>query len=234
MNTDISGLLLLDKPQGITSFKAIQIIKSAIKVKKICHCGALDPRATGLLISLVGCAVKSQSLFMKKDKVYRAVIQLGISTDTFDLDGKITAQKDAAWVQIGGIENVLKNFRGEIEQTPPMFSALKSGGEKLYTLARKGIVIDRAPRKITIKKLEILSYKNCLLDLLIECSSGTYIRSMANDIGDALKCGGTLYSLRRLQIGEFSVEEALKEADFRNQQKIMSAILQLPLQTKIF
>ncbi|MCL2390641.1 MAG: tRNA pseudouridine(55) synthase TruB, partial [Endomicrobia bacterium] len=192
MYNDFSGMLLLDKPAGITSFKAVYTVKKNLNVKKAGHCGTLDPLATGLLLILAGSATKLQDRFMKKDKVYRTSFLLGTETDSGDLDGKIIYKKDFFHISFDAVKDTVKKFEGEISQIPPMFSALKHNGIRLYELARKGIEIERKPRKVIIKSIEILSFSEGILDLRIECSSGTYIRTLAKDIGDFLGCGAVV------------------------------------------
>lgn len=222
-----SGMLLLDKPKHLTSFKSISIIKNILKANKCGHCGSLDPMATGLLLVLINNAVKLQDIFMKQDKTYRASILLGISTDTYDLEGKIIDKKNADSITLTDIQNTLQSFIGEIEQIPPMYSALKVKGKKLYELARKGIIIERTPRKIRIDEIEIISFEKLTLDLLIKCSSGTYIRSFANDIGTILGCGAVLSSLRRERIGKFNVCDSVNEKDFDNVDKLKDSIIDI-------
>ena len=207
---DLSGLLLIDKPSKITSFKVVSIIRRKFQVKKVGHCGTLDPLACGLMIILVGKkATKQQDKFMKHDKVYYAKIKLGIKTDTGDLEGQIISQSDFSKVTIEQIKDVCNFFVGEIEQEPPMYSALKVNGQKLYDLARKGITIERKKRKITIYSIDVLSYNGSEIEVRVKCSSGTYIRVLAQDIGTKLNTDATLSFLRREQIGEYKLENAV-------------------------
>ncbi|MCL2335311.1 MAG: tRNA pseudouridine(55) synthase TruB [Endomicrobia bacterium] len=223
----LSGMLLLDKPSGITSFKAASKIRKTLNVKKTGHCGTLDPLATGLLLILVGKATKLQDKFMKKDKVYRASFLLGVSTDSGDTEGNVVEKKDCSHVTAGDAEKALKGFVGEISQIPPMYSALKYGGKKLYELARKGITVERQPRKVTIKSIEMVSFKDGIAEAVIECSSGTYIRTLAEDFGKALGCGATVCALRREKINGFDVADALKAEDFENADKIKSSLISI-------
>jgi tRNA pseudouridine55 synthase len=221
----ISGMLLLDKPIGITSFKTIRIIQRTIKAKKCGHCGTLDPDASGLLLVLINQATKLQERFMKKDKVYISSFLLGTSTDSFDLSGNIKQKRDFDKISLDDIDKSLKGFIGDIEQIPPMFSAIKINGERLYKLARKGMSVERKARKITIKSIDILSFYPPDLNLRIECSSGTYIRSLADDLGKALGCGAAVQSLRRETIGTFHIKNALYKDDFNNIEKIKNKII---------
>lgn len=206
---NISGLLLIDKPSGITSFKVTHKIRKILNVKKTGHCGTLDPSATGLLLVLIGKATKLQGSFMKKDKIYTSSFLMGITTDTGDLDGNITSKNGILDIDIEKIAEVVETFRDEILQIPPMYSALKYNGKKLYELARRGIEVERKPRKVIIKQFDILSYKHDILNVKIFCSSGTYIRTLARDLGDLLGCGATVKTLRRDVIGVFDVKDAL-------------------------
>jgi tRNA pseudouridine55 synthase len=227
---DISGMLLLDKPSGITSFKAVQKIKKVLKVKKAGHCGTLDPAATGLLIVLIGKATKIQDKFMKKDKVYISSFLLGTVTNTGDLEGNIIYQKDfldILNISIKKIKDAAKNFTGELYQIPPMYSALKHKGKKLYELARRGIEVERKSKKIVISEFEIISYFNGIVNVRISCSSGTYIRTLAQDFGNFLGCGATVKTLRREHIDTFDVKNALKYEDCDDVNKIIENITSL-------
>jgi tRNA pseudouridine55 synthase len=222
---DFSGMLLLDKPLGITSFKAISKIKKILNVKKIGHCGTLDPLATGLLLVLIGKATKLQNKFMSQDKIYSFSFLLGTVSDTGDLDGKIIEQNNFDDIDIEKIKNAVRKFKGEIFQIPPMYSALKHNGKKLYELARQGIEVRRNPRKVTIKTFEILSYENGVVQAAVKCSSGTYIRTLAQDLGRILKCGATVTALRREQIGKLLVNDSLNFTDDGSFEKILKKII---------
>jgi tRNA pseudouridine55 synthase len=223
--SEISGMLLLDKPSGITSFSAANKIKKILNVKKTGHCGTLDPAATGLLLVLAGKSTKLQDSFMKKDKTYRCSFLMGVSTDTCDADGKVLQRKDCSHLRLEDIDKALDNFRGQIMQVPPMYSALKHKGRKLCDLAREGVEVERAPRAVNVKSASIRSYKDCVLDLIIECSSGTYIRSIAGDLGNLLGCGASVCALRREKIGVFRVEDALTEKDFLNAETLTASLI---------
>lgn len=218
-------MLLLDKPAGITSFKAAHKIKKILGVKKTGHCGTLDPSATGLLLILTDKATKLQDGFMKKNKVYRSSFLLGTVTDSGDTDGNITAEKDFSFVTEDKIKKAMERFKGEIVQIPPMYSALKHNGRKLYELARKGIEVERKPRAVIIYSFELLSYKDGIADIRTECSSGTYIRTLASDLGEVLGCGATVCALRREKIDSFSVDDALKPEDMENAGKIREKLI---------
>ena len=206
---NLSGLLLINKPSGITSFKVVSIIRKKLNVKKVGHCGTLDPLACGLMLVLVGNATKQQDKFMKQDKVYYAKIKLGIKTDTGDLEGKVISQTDFSKITVEQIKTVCDSFIGEIEQEPPMYSALKINGKKLYELARKGITVERKKRKIKIYNIDFLSFNDNEIELRVKCSSGTYIRVLAQEIGSKLKTDATLSYLKREQIGNYTLNNAV-------------------------
>jgi tRNA pseudouridine55 synthase len=222
---DIAGLLLLDKPLGITSFKATYKIKKVLNVKKTGHCGTLDPAATGLLLVLVGKATKLQDRLMKKDKIYTSSFLMGTVTDTYDLEGNIISKNTAAGIDIDKIKKAAKTFEGAILQTPPMYSALKHNGKKLYELARRKIEVERKPRSITIKNFDVLSYEENIANLRIFCSSGTYVRALACDLGDILGCGACVKTLRREKIGAFDVKDALSFEYWDSLDKIMKKLI---------
>jgi tRNA pseudouridine55 synthase len=205
------GFILINKPAGITSHDVVDKLREITKIKKIGHAGTLDPFATGLLILGIGREfTKKLSIFQKKDKEYIATLRLGAESDTFDKEGKIVEKKIEKIPERKEIEEVLKSFLGEIEQIPPPFSAKKIKGKKLYELARKGIKIEAKPQKVEIYEISILEYKFPHLKVKVNCSSGTYIRSLANEIGKKLRCGAYVEELIRTKIGEFSVDSAIK------------------------
>lgn len=207
---EISGFILVNKPSGITSHDVVDFLRKITGIKKIGHAGTLDPLATGLLILGIGReATKKLGKFQKLDKEYVAKIKLGATSNTFDKEGKIEKREFKKIPTLNEIKEVLKNFIGEIEQIPPPFSAKKISGKKAYELARKGIKFNLKPQKVKIYKIEILNYSFPYLELKISCSSGTYIRSLANDIGEKLNCGGYIEELKRTRIGNFSLENAV-------------------------
>jgi tRNA pseudouridine55 synthase len=224
-NEDISGLLLVDKPLGITSFKTARKIKKVLNVKKTGHCGTLDPAATGLLLVLVGKATKLQDNFMKKDKVYLSSFLFGTVTDSGDLDGKIISKKSTQGISIEKIKQAAGTFTGDILQVPPMYSALKYKGKKFYEFARQGIEIERPSRKITVRQFNILSYRDNVAQVRVECSSGTYIRALAQDLGNILGCGATVIKLKREKIGIFDIKDALKFQEAEDAEKIKNKLI---------
>ncbi len=216
------GILLIDKPVGITSHDVVYRVRRKTGVKKVGHAGTLDPLATGLLIILVGREfTKRQTEFLKQDKEYWCEVRLGVETDSYDLEGQVIGETD--WQELENIsqldiENVLNKFRGEILQVVPAFSAIKIKGQKLYEKARRGEINkkDLPSRKVKIKKLELIDFskdknhKTIFFTIKVACSSGTYIRSLAHDIGQSLGVGAIVSQLRRTKIGDFSVKDAEK------------------------
>src|ERR1051325_970684 len=194
----ISGVLVVDKPVGMTSHDVVQAIRMGTGVRRAGHTGTLDPRASGVLVILVGPAVRLSEYVSASDKRYQAVIRLGASTDTYDADGRFTQQANAPVnITEQQFEETLKQFIGEIEQTPPPYSAVKVQGRRAYDMARQGEEVDLAPRKITVHHLEVLEWAPPEVVVDVHCSSGTYVRSLANDMGNALGCGAYLVGLRR-------------------------------------
>jgi tRNA pseudouridine55 synthase len=215
---DVSGMLLIDKPSGWTSFDVVNFVRSRFNVPKVGHCGTLDPAATGLLVLMLGAFTRKSDLFSADDKSYEGTMELGRVTDSGDLDGKVVREADCSGVTEQTVLETFRKFTGEQMQIPPMVSAVKVGGKKLYELARKGVEIEREPRKIVILRFELLKFASPYCDFAVDCSKGTYIRTLCADVGEALGCGGVLTRLRRTRSGRFSVSdalplEALKELD---------------------
>jgi tRNA pseudouridine55 synthase len=204
----LDGLLLLDKPPGLSSNTALQRAKRLYNATKAGHTGTLDPLATGLLPVCFGEATKFSSDLLDAAKSYRATVALGVVTDTADAEGEVL-ERHAVDVQRADVEAVLEKFRGVIEQVPPMHSALKHEGRPLYKYAREGTTIERAPREVTIYRLQLLGYAESMIDLDVDCSKGTYIRTLAADIGAALGCGAHLASLRRTRVGALDLAHAV-------------------------
>lgn len=206
LSTPCQGIALIDKPRGKTSFYLVRFLRGLTSVRCIGHAGTLDPFATGVMVLLIGKPYtrKAQDL-ISFDKEYIAKIKLGVATDTYDIDGIPTFFSQIT-PTLFDIEKVCNQFQGNVLQTPPMFSAKKVNGKKLYDLARKGQVIHREPKKVTID-LKILTYSYPYLDICVTCSSGTYIRSIAHDIGKSLGCGAHLAELRRTKVGPFTIDE---------------------------
>ena len=204
----MNGIVIVDKPQGWTSQDVVSKLRGVFRTRRIGHGGTLDPMATGVLPVFVGRATRGVEFFEHADKTYEAVLQLGVTTDTEDTTGTVLEEKPVT-VSEKQFLAVLEQFRGEIEQIPPMYSALKVNGQKLYDLARQGKEVERKSRKITIFRLECLSFDGASAKLLVHCSKGTYIRTLCKDIGQALGCGGCMAALRRVQAGEYTIENAV-------------------------
>lgn len=204
----ISGVLVVDKPVGMTSHDVVQVIRNGTGLRRAGHTGTLDPRASGVLVVLVGPAVRLSEFVSASDKRYQAIIRLGSATDTFDADGKVTQPEQQVNVTEDQFEKVLATFVGEIEQIPPPYSAVKVQGRKAYEMARQGEEVELAPRKITVHHLEVLEWAPPEVVIDVHCSSGTYVRSLANDLGTTLGCGAYLVGLRRTKSGRFSLRDA--------------------------
>ncbi len=211
-SSDFQGILLVDKPKGKTSFSLVASLRKILGVKKIGHAGTLDPFATGVMVMLIGREyTKLSDTFLTSDKQYLAKVHLGISTDTYDCEGQVTFESPVI-PNLKEIEFALEKFQGEQEQIPPMFSAKKINGQKLYDLARKGKTVERKPSKITMKTI-LISYDYPYLVLDVTCSKGTYIRSIANDLGQLLNCGAHLAELQRTRSGKFTLAECANGTD---------------------
>lgn len=204
----ISGVLVVDKPVGLTSHDVVQIIRKGTNIRRAGHTGTLDPRASGVLVILIGPAVRLSEYVSASDKRYQAVVQLGATTDTYDADGQITNTKPVEITEEQFIES-LKSFEGEIEQVPPPYSAVKVKGRKAYEMAREGEEVDLAPRKIQVYSLELLEWAPPEAVIDVYCSSGTYVRSLAHDLGEQLGCGAHLVGLRRTKSGRFTLRDAI-------------------------
>ena len=205
----ISGALVVDKPTGMTSHDVVQAVRNGTGIRRAGHTGTLDPRASGVLVVLLGPAVRLSEFISASDKRYQAIVRLGASTDTFDADGKFTRKSEAPVdVTESQFEEALKKFVGHIEQTPPPYSAVKVQGRKAYEMAREGEEVDLAPRTIDVYHLEVLEWAPPEVVIDVHCSSGTYVRSLANDLGNMLGCGGYLVGLRRTKSGRFSLRDA--------------------------
>lgn len=207
----LDGVLLLDKPKGLSANQALQRVRRLFQAAKAGHTGTLDPMATGLLPVCFGEATKFSAYLLDADKRYQARVQLGVATDSGDAEGKDISRTDVPMLDAAAIEAVLARFRGEIEQVPPMYSALKFQGRPLYELARQGIEIKRTPRQVTLYDITLLEWDPTTQSLVLDvtCSKGTYIRTLAIDIGAAIGCGAHLTMLRRLQTGPFNSEGML-------------------------
>lgn len=206
---NVNGILLLDKPLGITANAALQAVKRLFNARKAGHTGSLDPLATGMLPICLGEATKFSQYLLEADKRYSVVAQLGIKTNTGDAEGEVIMRREVGVVDPQLLNTVLANFRGTIEQIPSMFSALKHQGRPLYELARQGITIERAARPVQIYELNLLDQSSDTLTLEVACSKGTYIRTLVEDIGEALGCGAHVIKLRRPTVGPFTEERMI-------------------------
>ncbi len=204
-----SGILLVDKPRDWTSFDVVNFVRSRFNVPKVGHCGTLDPAATGLLVLVLGKFTSYSGRLSGEDKCYEARLQIGLETDSGDLEGATVATGDWSGISADRLRETVQSFVGEQWQTPPMVSAAKVGGRKLYELARKGVEIEREPRRITISRIDITECAPPFCDFTLECSKGTYVRTLCSDIGRKLGCGGVLAALRRIRSGRFRLEDAV-------------------------
>ncbi|MCY4265113.1 MAG: tRNA pseudouridine(55) synthase TruB [Gammaproteobacteria bacterium] len=200
----IDGIVLLDKPAGLTSNAALQQVKTLYEAAKAGHTGSLDPLATGVLPLCLGEATKVSGFLLESDKQYLVRVKLGQRTDTGDSEGSVIESADASGITLKAVQEALEGFRGEIDQVPSMYSAIKKDGVPLYRLARKGVEVERKARTVTVFSLNLLSFKNQELELDIACSKGTYIRTIADDLGQELGCGAHVVALRRVRVGEFN------------------------------
>jgi tRNA pseudouridine55 synthase len=205
----ISGVLVVDKPVGLTSHDIVQIIRKGTNIRRAGHTGTLDPRASGVLVILVGPAVRLSEYVSASDKRYQAILRLGASTDTYDAEGTVTRSRPVEHITEELFEESLKGFVGEIEQVPPPYSAVKIKGRKAYEMAREGEEVDLAPRKINVYGLELLEWAPPEAVIDVYCSSGTYVRSLAHDLGETLGCGAHLVGLRRTRSGRFTLRDAV-------------------------
>jgi tRNA pseudouridine55 synthase len=203
------GLLLADKGPGLTSFQVVAHLRRALRVPKVGHGGTLDPMATGLLPILLGEATKLTGYLQGQDKEYLATIRLGVTTDTLDATGAVTSERPVPALRADDVRRVLERFVGEIEQVPPMYSALHAGGRRLHELARAGIAVDRAPRRVRIDAFELIECAPPQVRVRVACGSGTYIRSLAADVGEALGCGGHVEALVRTRVGTLVLPDAV-------------------------
>lgn len=214
----LNGVVLLDKPIGMSSNAALQIVKRLFFAAKAGHTGNLDPLATGMLPICLGEATKLSAYLLDADKVYVGTCKLGVKTSSGDAEGEVVDTREVPPLDVDEIEAILARFRGEIEQIPPMHSALKLNGQPLYKLARQGIEVERKPRRVTIHELRLLRAEGDELEIYVHCSKGTYIRTLAEDIGEALGCGAHLGQLRRTRVGPFLEEDMVSLDTLREEE----------------
>ncbi|MFB0546945.1 MAG: tRNA pseudouridine(55) synthase TruB [Anaerolineae bacterium] len=199
----------IDKPAGMSSHDLVVEVRRISGEKRVGHAGTLDPMATGVLVICLGQATRVVEYLMKGRKIYRARIRLGVSTDTYDTEGNVTHSVPTVDVSLSEIEQALSSFSGQVEQLPPMYSALKYKGTPLYKLARRGLTVERKRRLVEIEEIQVLDWSSPFLTIQVTCSPGTYIRSLAHDLGERLGCGGHLHGLVRLACGRFTLAEAV-------------------------
>ncbi|MEX2469513.1 MAG: tRNA pseudouridine(55) synthase TruB [Pseudohongiellaceae bacterium] len=216
---DIDGIVVLDKATGVSSNAALQDVKRLYEANKAGHTGSLDPLATGVLPLCLGEATKVSQFLLDADKQYRARIKLGVRTDSGDSEGRVLAEQDNVLLEREDIEKALKAFEGEIEQLPPMYSALKKDGVPLYKLARAGKTVERELRRVMIHRIELTAFIDDEVELEIDCSKGTYVRTIADDLGQALGCGGHIVALRRTRAGDFSEDDCIKIETLRTEKE---------------
>ncbi len=209
----LDGIINVNKPPGMTSFRIVSLIRKWSRERRAGHAGTLDPFATGVLPVCLGQGTRVAEFLAEGDKTYRATMELGTSTDTYDLNGRVMEKSDASAVTSEQLEKTLASFRGPILQIPPMYSALRRGGKRLYELARAGIEVPREARSVNLSRLELLDWQPPLFTVEVECSKGTYIRSLGHNIGQALGCGSHLKALVRIRNGPFSLEDSIPLPD---------------------
>lgn len=212
---ETGGIIPVYKPKGMTSFEVVRRVRNELKVRKVGHAGTLDPLAEGLLILLIGSKTKLMDDFLKLNKEYLAVLKLGFSSKSYDLETNVVEQTSDLSFSEDRIREILKKYTGKIEQVPPEYSATWIGGKRAYNLARRGVKFELKPKSVTIYEIKIESYLTPFLKLTVSCSSGTYVRSLVRDIGDDLGCGAVLTELVRTRIGPYKAEEAVKLDEMR-------------------
>jgi len=224
------GVLLVDKAEGMTSHDVVALIRRKLEMKKVGHCGTLDPIATGLLLLTLGRGTKIQDLLMSEDKEYAGTLMLGVTTSTQDRQGEVIDQRPVPELNESQIRAAFEKFRGDFYQMPPMVSAIKHGGIPLYKLARQGKVVEREPRLVHVYRYTVDRIALPEIDFSVVCSKGFYVRTYVHDIGETLGCGGHLKSLRRIKSGRFGVDRAISVAEIKNasREEIMKRILSLP------
>jgi len=224
------GVLLVDKAPGMTSHDVVAIVRRRLQMKKVGHCGTLDPIATGLLLLTLGRGTKIQDLLMSEDKEYSGTMILGVTTDTQDSAGKVTEERPVSLLDESTIRTAFEKFSGDFYQTPPMVSAIKQGGVPLYKLARQGKTVEREPRLVHVYRYSIDRLALPEIDFTVVCSKGFYVRTYAHDIGEALGCGAHLKNLRRTKSGRFSVSGAITVDELQTAEPvdILPRILTLP------
>jgi tRNA pseudouridine55 synthase len=230
LNPTPDGVLLVDKAEGMTSHDVVALIRRKLEIKKVGHCGTLDPIATGLLLLTLGRGTKIQDLLMSEDKEYAGTLLLGVTTSTQDREGEILDEREVPALDENKIRAAFEKFRGDFYQMPPMVSAIKRGGVPLYKLARQGKVVEREPRLVHVYRYSIDRIAIPEIDFSVLCSKGFYVRTYVHDIGEELGCGAHLKSLRRVKSGRFNVDQAITIAQIKDVscEEILRRILTLP------
>ena len=209
----MNGIFLIDKPAGITSHDIVEQIRRRFRISRVGHAGTLDPLATGLMIILLGTSTKLSDQFLDFDKAYLSTMRLGTSTDTADIDGNVLKTQAFEHITQSQVEDVMKNFEGEQQQFPPMYSAVKIQGKRLYALARRGIEVERKSRTIKVSDLRLKFFESPHVQFHMECSKGTFVRQLAQDMGNRLGCGACITQIRRTRVGPFTIDEATTLSD---------------------
>lgn len=232
---EIDGVLLIDKESGMTSHDVVALVRRRLGIKKVGHCGTLDPLATGLLLIVLGRGTKIQDLLMAEDKEYTGTMRLGVSTDSQDAEGEIVDTRTVPQLTDANIEEAFAKYDGDFYQLPPMVSAIKQGGVALYKIARQGKTVEREPRFVHVFAHEILKTALPDIDFRVVCSKGFYVRTYAHDIGESLSCGAHLSSLRRTKSGRFTLERAITVQQLRDEEpaSIYQRILDLPTVSRL-
>jgi tRNA pseudouridine55 synthase len=209
VQNSFQGIVLVNKPAGITSHDVVGFVRRTFKMRRVGHAGTLDPMATGVLVILLGNSTKLFDKFVAFDKTYRATLRLGIKTTTADIMGQVLLERPYAGIDIEKVKEVFKQFTGDIEQKPPMVSAVKHQGERLYKIARQGIEVERTARRVRIDELRVLQYNLPDVEFLMSCSKGTYVRQLAEDVGEVLGCGACISQIERTKVGPFEIKDAV-------------------------
>ena len=213
LNATPDGVLLVDKAEGMTSHDVVALVRRRLQIKKVGHCGTLDPNATGLLVIVLGRGTKLSERLMSDDKVYEGAIKFGESTDSYDSDGELTGSLPVPPLTVDELNELAASFIGDQMQIPPMVSAVKKQGVPLYKLARKGVEVEREPRLIHVYSFRFTGYEESLGRFRLACTKGTYVRSIAHDLGQKIGCGAHLKDLRRLSSGKFEITQGIPLAD---------------------
>ncbi|MBF0504697.1 MAG: tRNA pseudouridine(55) synthase TruB [Candidatus Omnitrophica bacterium] len=209
MENSLQGIMVVNKPEGITSHDVVAFVRRKFKMRRVGHAGTLDPMATGVLVLLLGKSTRLFDKFVAFDKTYRATLRLGVKTTTADIMGQVLLERPYTEVDEAKIKDVFVRFTGEIEQMPPMVSAVKHKGERLYKIARQGREVERQARRVRIDELRILRCRLPDVEFLMSCSKGTYVRQLAEDVGEVLGCGACISQIERTKVGPFEIKDAV-------------------------